>query len=93
MNVLIWIIWPRILISGGGFSLDESERERRTAWNAWWWGGWKMTARFMRSCGASLMRMEGMADDDGYEEEEACEGSRIKENGGDGGFQREISRS
>jgi hypothetical protein len=35
MNVLIWIIWPRILISGGGFSLKESERERRTAWNAW----------------------------------------------------------
>jgi hypothetical protein len=29
MNVLIWIMWPRILISGGGFSLEESERERR----------------------------------------------------------------
>jgi len=52
-----------------------------------------MTARFMRNCGASLMRMEGMADDDGYEEEEACGGSRIKENGGDGGFQREIGMS
>ncbi len=37
----------------------------------------------MRSCGASLMRMEGMADDDGYEEEEACGGSRMEENGGE----------
>jgi len=37
----------------------------------------------MRSCGASLMKMEGMADDDGYEEEEACRGSGIEENGGD----------
>jgi hypothetical protein len=37
-----------------------------------------MTARFMRSCDASLMRMEETADDDGYEEEEACRGSRIK---------------
>jgi hypothetical protein len=37
-----------------------------------------MTARFMRSCGTSLMRMEGTADDDGYEEEEACGGSRIQ---------------
>jgi len=27
-----------------------------------------MTARFMRSCGASLMRMEGTANGDEYEE-------------------------
>jgi hypothetical protein len=31
-----------------------------------------MTACFMRSCGASLMRMEGTANGDEYEEEEAC---------------------
>jgi hypothetical protein len=31
-----------------------------------------MTARFMRSCGASLMRMEGTSNGDEYEEEEAC---------------------
>ncbi len=37
-----------------------------------------MTTRFMRSCDASLMRMEGTADDDGYDEEEACGGSRIQ---------------
>ncbi len=41
-----------------------------------------MTARFMRSCGASLMRMEGMVNDDEYKEEEACGGSGIEENGG-----------
>jgi hypothetical protein len=27
-----------------------------------------MTTRFMRSCGTSLMRMEGMANGDEYEE-------------------------
>jgi hypothetical protein len=37
-----------------------------------------MTARFMRSCGASLMRMKGMADDDEYEEEEAVEEVELK---------------
>jgi hypothetical protein len=31
-----------------------------------------MTARFMRSYGASLMRMEETANGDEYEEEEAC---------------------
>jgi len=35
MKILIWIMWPRILISGGGFSLEESEREIRSAWDAW----------------------------------------------------------
>jgi hypothetical protein len=30
-----------------------------------------MTARFMRNYGASLMRMEGTANGDEYEEEEA----------------------
>jgi len=35
MKILIWIMWPRILISGGGFSLEESEREMRSAWDAW----------------------------------------------------------
>ncbi len=65
-------MWPRILISGGGFSLEESEREIRSAWDAWQWKDRKMTTRFMRSCGASLMRMEGTANGDEYEEEEAC---------------------
>jgi hypothetical protein len=35
MKILIWIMWPRILISGDGFSLEESEREIRSAWDAW----------------------------------------------------------
>jgi len=35
MKILIWIMWPRILISGGGFSLEESEKEIRSAWDAW----------------------------------------------------------
>jgi hypothetical protein len=35
MKILIWIMWPRILISGGGFSLEESEREIKSAWDAW----------------------------------------------------------
>jgi len=54
-----------------------------------------MTARFMRSCGASLMRMEGTADDDGYEEEEACGGSWIffKKKGSPMEEKREIGRS
>jgi len=39
------------------------------------------------------MRMEGMADDDGYEEEEACGGSKIEEKwGGIRGFQGERDR-
>ncbi len=41
-----------------------------------------MTTRFMRSCGASLMRMKGTADDDGYKEEEACGGSWIQKKKG-----------
>jgi hypothetical protein len=36
----------------------------------------------MRSCGASLMRMKGTADDDGYKEEEACGGSWIQKKKG-----------
>jgi len=28
-------MWPGILISGGRFSLEESEREMRSAWDAW----------------------------------------------------------
>ncbi len=68
IKILIWIMWPRVLISGGGFSLDESEREIRSAWDAWWWKDRKMTVRFMRSCGASLMRMEGTVNgEDGKE--------------------------
>jgi len=35
MKGLIWIMWRRILISGGGFSLEESDREMRSAWDAW----------------------------------------------------------
>jgi len=35
MKGLIWIMWPRILISGGIFSLEGSEREMRSAWDAW----------------------------------------------------------
>jgi len=35
MKILIWIMWSRILISGSGFSLEESEREIRSAWDAW----------------------------------------------------------
>jgi len=35
MKILIWIMWLRILISGDGFSLEESEREIRSAWDAW----------------------------------------------------------
>jgi hypothetical protein len=35
MKGLIWIMWPGILISGGGFSLEESEREMRSARDAW----------------------------------------------------------
>jgi len=35
MKILIWIMWPRILISGSGFSFEESEREIRSAWDAW----------------------------------------------------------
>jgi len=35
MKILILIMWPRILISGGGFSLEESEREIKSAWDAW----------------------------------------------------------
>jgi hypothetical protein len=70
MKGLIWIIWPGILISGGRFSLEESEREMGSAWDARWWKGRKMTARFMRSCDASLMRMEGTANGGEYEEEE-----------------------
>ncbi len=71
MKILIWIMWPRVLISGSGFSLDESEREIKSAWDAWWWKDRKMTARFMRSCGASLMRMEGTANGEECKEE-AC---------------------
>jgi hypothetical protein len=56
MKTLIWVLWPRSLISGGRFSLEVSVREIRSAWDAWKWEDRKMTARFMRSCGASLMR-------------------------------------
>jgi len=28
-------MWPGILISGSGFSLEKSEREMRSAWDAW----------------------------------------------------------
>ncbi len=29
MKILIWIMWPRILISGGGFSPEESEGNQK----------------------------------------------------------------
>ncbi len=44
-----------------------------------------MTARFMRSCGASLMRKEGTTNGDEYEEEGSSEFFGV--------FGREISRS